>query len=467
MTIIGIFLVALLALPATSSAGNLGTNLGGINYYDGQVVFSNLVRQGGEWIGDDFQKDKRGWPTAISAPIQMAIAELHYPTGNYKVTWKGQGTFRVGEKTFSGKNGSGSVFLDGSSLVLLEIEKSNRKNYLRDIRVLTPGSNNSAFRPEYIKSLRPYKTLRFMDWQKTNGTFSDPAPRLSCKDALGADKISQGQRRGVSVIWMVKLSNLVRANPWFNVPHRATQAWLKCHARYVNNNLGKGLIPRYEFSNETWNPAFEQYHDMAAGGDDPFLTAQIESARRHNQMVEIIEQIITKRRWRSVLAGQAANSWVLEERLKIANADEIAIAPYMHIGNLYDPTEAEEWAEKTTDQVFTALRESITREVSPWINDHLSLGKPLITYEGGQHLAGFSENDRLTNLLIESNRDPRMEGLYKDYLSLWREKTGNQLFVHFTDSGPYTRYGSWGALENPEMETSPKYRALIDFRFDK
>ena len=39
--------------------------------------------------------------------------------------------------------------------------------------------------------------------------------------------------------------------------------------------------------------------------------------------------------------------------------------------------------------------------------------------------------------------------------------TGNALFVHFTDVGPASKWGSWGALESPEQGTSPKYAALV------
>jgi hypothetical protein len=47
--------VATAAEPAVTStvAGNLGTNLGAVTYYDGLVPFANLMDQAGDWVSDD------------------------------------------------------------------------------------------------------------------------------------------------------------------------------------------------------------------------------------------------------------------------------------------------------------------------------------------------------------------------------------------------------------------------------
>lgn len=465
MRFLPLFFLLLLLPVESAGAGNLGTNLGGVNYYDGQVVFSDIIKQGGEWIDTEpLEEDAQGWPTKISGPVRMALAERQYPRGTYRVSWKGSGTFIVGGKAFSGKDGRGQVFLDGSSLVLLEITQVSRTNHLRNIRVRVPDEQG-VFRSAYLRSLRPYRALRFMDWQRTNGTWADPVPRLSCRDALRRNYISQGRRKGVSVAWMIALANRLRASPWFTVPHRADASWLRCHARYVKRHLRQGLLPRYEFSNETWNPAFEQYHDLSSSGaTDPFLELQLESARRHIQMVRTIKPIMRSRPWRSVLAGQAANSWVLEQRLSLASrwTDEIAIAPYMHLPgvNLFEPEDALVWSERTPEEVLVRLRESLQEEVRPWIRSHLDFGKPLLAYEGGQHLVGLPET---ADVLVRSNGLPQMGELYRDYLRLWQEETKDRLFMHFLDSGPWTEYGSWGAVQVPG-ETSWKYEALLWFK---
>jgi hypothetical protein len=469
---IGLFLVL-----TPSANANLGTNLGGIAYYDGQVPFVNIVRQGGEWIGGANPKtDIDGWPTEVNQTLRMALAELHYPRGEYRVSWQGQGSFRVGGKRFSGSDGSGRVFLDGASLVLLEIFSSNSNNHLRNIRVLVPGYQpGQIFRSRYLKSLAPYRVLRFMDWQKTNSTFNDPFPPLTCKNHVRANFISQGRRAGASVVWMVKLANRININPWFTIPHKTDQTWLKCNANYIKKNLEAGLVPRFEFSNETWNPAFAQYFDLSDAGlanglgeGDSFLAAQLETARRHNLMSNTLKNVFGQRKFLRILAGQAANNWVLEQRLTIARnaTDQIAIAPYMHLPNvnLFDSSEANFWSQKSVNEILAKLETSLEEEVRPWIKSHENLGKQLIAYEGGQHLAGDPSNNNLTNLLVAANRDPGMGQLYDKYLNLWRQERGGYLFTHFTDSGPFSQYGSFGALENPDASfLAPKYQALVRF----
>jgi hypothetical protein len=152
-----------------------------------------------------------------------------------------------------------------------------------------------------------------------------------------------------------------------------------------------------------------------------------------------------------------------------STVDEIAIAPYVGVAgaNPFDPAEAGVIASMTSGDLFTSLDTALETEVRPWIEDHLSLsdrfGKPLVAYEGGQHLAGDPSNDALTELFVAANRDARMGDLYDRFLAAWKEMTGNALFVHFTDSGPYERFGSWGAVESPDalpLTASPKYAAL-------
>lgn len=473
------------ATHAGASPGNLGTNLAGVEYWDGVVPFNDIVRQGGDWIGNGpVATDRDGWPTRLDGPVSMAVAEVEYPEGRYTVSWKGRGAFEVGGKRFAGRSGRGTVDLDGTSLVLLTIRSTDREDHLRAVQVRVPGAAPAEpFRRRYLRSLAPYGALRFMDWQKTNGTFADPSPNLTCANATGSGAISQGRRRGASVYWMVRLANRLDADPWFTIPHRADASWLRCHARAVSRLLERGLKPRYEFSNETWNPAFEQFFaltnaatDRGLGGSDPYLGLQLEVARRHAAMAGVIGPIFrkAKRPVIRVLAGQAANAWVLEQRLAgdaRATTDEIAIAPYMHLTGLdaFDPIDGPEITAMDQGQIVSNLRLGLEEEVKPWIEDHLALasdnGKRLVAYEAGQHLAGDASNQAMTDLFVAANRSTAMGDLYDTYLGLWKRLTGNRLLMHFTDSGPYSRFGSWGALESPDRSfaTSPKYRALVEF----
>lgn len=85
------------SIDRVPDGGALGTNLGGVNYWDGVVPFANLVDQAGDWIpqaegaawgeGMALTFDGHGWPTDLQ-PGQYAsavLAEVSYPAGTYTV----------------------------------------------------------------------------------------------------------------------------------------------------------------------------------------------------------------------------------------------------------------------------------------------------------------------------------------------------------------------------------------------
>jgi hypothetical protein len=74
----------------------------------------------------------------------------------------------------------------------------------------------------------------------------------------------------------------------------------------------------------------------------------------------------------------------------------------------------------------------------------------------------------MVNLFAAANRDPRMGAAYTTYLNQWKAN-GGQLFMNFTDTGNYSQYGEWGALESfmqtttPLTSAPPKWQALQNF----
>ena len=92
-------------------------------------------------------------------------------------------------------------------------------------------------------------------------------------------------------------------------------------------------------------------------------------------------------------------------------------------------------------------------------------GVLMIAYEGGQHLVGYGgveNNDAITTLFQNANRDPRMGDLYNSYFNEWKQQ-GGQLLTHFSLATNYTKWGSWGMLEYITQSGSPKYNAIINF----
>ena len=121
------------------------------------------------------------------------------------------------------------------------------------------------------------------------------------------------------------------------------------------------------------------------------------------------------------------------------------------------------------DQLFEHLRTECLPKSIERIDKHAEVaranGLDLEAYEGGQHLSALGsamDNKELVELLINANRDPRMGGIYNDYINRWTE-AGGKLHNFFTSVGRYGRYGSWGHLEayNQDPSTAPKYQAAL------
>ena len=486
--------------PPAADPGNLGTNLGAVTYYDGLVPFANLVDQAGDWVpqrtgaawgsGDPLALRPDGWPASLAGDqtASTVIADVRYPAGTYAVSWQGAGTFTIAGVPFGAgaggtAGGTGEVTLDGSATVVLDISATSPASPIRGISVRVPGAAPDAvFRSAYVASLAPYRALRFMDWTRTNSAAWETAPVRDCATRTTAASYSQGTSAGASVERMVELANLLDADPWFTIPHRATPAWVTCVAEVVAATLDPSLTARWEFSNETWNPTFRAFADLTAdaaahglGGGDAYLGLQLEHGARHAAAMALVDAAFAAhgRIAVHVMAGQAANAWVAEQRLAAPGAakatDEIAIAPYLGVpgANPFDATEAAALARLTQAQLFDRLAQAQAAEVEPWISAHVDLaaatGKRLVAYEGGQHLAGDPSNDALTALFTSANRSPLMGAAYATYLGRWRELTDNALFMHFTDAGPYTQWGSWGAVEDPSAPAGPKWEALLAF----
>lgn len=61
---------------------------------------------------------------------------------------------------------------------------------------------------------------------------------------------------GVPIEVIVQLANTLNANPLFNIPHKADDAFINNYARYVRQHLKPHLKVYLEYSNETWNDVF-------------------------------------------------------------------------------------------------------------------------------------------------------------------------------------------------------------------
>ena len=72
-------------------------------------------------------------------------------------------------------------------------------------------------------------------------------------------------------------------------------------------------------------------------------------------------------------------------------------------------------------------------------------------------------NQKLTDLFIAANRDPRMRDVYLEYLRAWTD-AGGGLFMVFSSMGAPSKWGSWAILEyeGQDPAAAPKYQAVAE-----
>jgi hypothetical protein len=347
------------------------------------------------------------------------------------------------------------------------------------------GDAASSFNPWFLDSLRDFSVLRFMDWQATNGS-----RQRRFADRTRPESQTQASDQGVAVEHMVELANQLGADPWFCIPHAADDDYVRRFAELVKARLAPERRVFVEYSNEVWNGGFEQSRyaeerGRALGLGEPYGLRFY--ARRSVEVFRIFEEVFGDvRRIARVLATQNANAWASEQILDFRvgslgaahrHADYLAVAPYFSglKSDGCDPAnEVAALSRETPEAILERAAADVPRTLALAEAQRKlaetrrnAEGRPLelIAYEGGQHLVGScgAENaEALTERLLAANRHPRMKGLYLDYLAGWK-RAGGRLFVHFSSTSRYTKWGSWGFSEWYDGPPGPKREALREF----
>lgn len=475
--------------PAREVPTGLALNLAGVEDWGTEHPFVDLFRTARTWVpqaegrgwgqGSPLDLDEAGWPKSL-APGQYCTTLMltnggHRP-GDFVCEWRGTGRIEIkGDARVVRRDDRSIEFTVGEQGILLDVREVSPRDPIRNIRVVPSArrKDTPTFDEAFLARCKQFRALRFMDWMDTNNSEIrdwDDRPRL-------ADAVQT--RRGVALELMIELCNTAGVSPWFCMPHRATDDHVRSFASEVATHLAPNLKVYVEYSNEVWNASFAQARFAREQGkalslaDDAFLAQLRFHSRRSVEVFRIWEREFkgTKRLVR-VLAAQAATPWTSEQVVTFEkayeSADALAIAPYFGpvVGT---PEEARLLLAGGLDEVFRRARASIEANAGR-LGEHARIaakhGLALIAYEGGQHLVGVGalvNDDKLTELLVSANRDPRMHDLYLADQESWR-LAGGRLFALFSSVGKPSKYGSWGLLESTvqDVATAPKYRAVLE-----
>lgn len=523
----------------------MGMNIHGVEDYQAPV-FNDAFMQAREWI--TFDLDSSAWSTGLES--KMSWRSDGYPskipqilngrrtalrgfvsnlyTGEFVFTHDGAGeiSFNVTNRLAEGKR---ILTLDGKGgNAWFQILRSEEANPIRNIRILPVAlaagydKNNPehVFYAPFLKGLKGMQSLRFMDWQRTNGsllkTWSDrPTP----------DYFSQGAK-GASIEHALMLSNHLKVDPWFCVPHGADDDFIRRFADLVATRLDPGLKVYVEYSNELWNWGFAQaqwvIHNGQWGMTDPAMARLLP----HDTLVAQLKAVALKycqdekstchpekdahmamralKIWRGVFAskGQSARlltalgaqtGWQDNTRRMLQyykdqnfKVDLVALTSYFNF------TEADhlKWnamapAQVTPAMVVEAARKDVESPAyKKMYTDHAGFckefGCKLAMYEGGQHMQAWQQGDYPYNpAVFDAQVHPGMYDLQVRAWTLIDEALGKDLVIHeaFSYVGARkSKYGSWGHLENYEQlslspaalrQQAPKWAALQDMMLPK
>jgi hypothetical protein len=482
-------------LPAAPKKSRLGINLNGPADWNSELPFVDVFKLSRSWIsqkqgagwgkGPTLERDKDGWvtrlePGCFAETPMLTLAKDRFPGGDYICLYEG-----TGEITFNGSAtvkekapGRLVVTVDpAKGGLFLQLKSTDPKDYVRNIRFLMPGTEKTyrqqPYNPAFLKRWAGMNTFRFMDWMHTNNSkqkeWADRPTPTYCNYT----------ERGVPVEVMLDVCNRLGVNPWFCMPHAASDDYVANFARLVKAGLAPGLRAYVEYSNEVWNGQFEQARyageqGMAAKiGDKPWEAGWHYTGRRSKEIFAIWERELGGRdRLVRVVASQAANPYVAGQILGFEetgkHCDALAIAPYfgLNLGPNTKPTAAEA-AAGGAEFVLDQLEQKSLPAVIRWTEEHKKLlaqypGVALVCYEAGQHAVGIQggENDeKLTAVLHEANRSERMGALYTKFLDAWKA-AGGDLCCLFASTGEWSKWGSWGLIEHNGDDT-PKYRAVL------
>jgi hypothetical protein len=525
--------------PANNQKSPLGINTNEIFEQDASIPFVDLFRVATPFHENircrkqdmpclstaEVEYDEQGWPKKLNGGKAGAffirnIAIAGFQEGDYTVLYDGEGKIEYLQNVelVSRKKGEDTIRFnareDGFMTAALQIVESNPDKPLRNIRIIMPGgicqndpfkhvSDASSckdvkyldfkthyasilFNPDYLNFMKDFGVIRFMPM---SGITRNPAENWEQRPML--DKATWGGiygSRGAPLEIQIELANRLKANPWLNVPHAASDDYMKQFAQMVKDKLSPELTPYIEYTNEAWNANFVHNEYMQKMGiaqeldKDALLAGYKYYAKRSVEFFDIWGDVYRDKKGKKnknyvrVIGGWDTrpdiSGIVLAYADTYKSVDVLAIAPYIG-GNLRGFRESE-----TVDDIFKLLNDDKSYRSLPKIMEELkkhaelakSFGVSLMAYEGGQGLVDWAAKDYLQHpnpLFYAANRDSRMADLYLELYQQWRDM-GADLFIAFSAPRSCNWHGCWGLKETirQDPEDAPKLAASLKFIAD-
>jgi hypothetical protein len=517
--------------PATVSnsaiASMLGVELDGLGDGSRSMPFVDLAKTLRPFtrLGKDeaASTDANGWPTSDCQTVLFDIRpipawnppiddpEAFQPdwSGTYKLSLSGQAVISVSE---GGATLSNCVYNTTKNITTADILVPKRAGLLvmafrntartngaspgsgfTGLRVIRPGypaDTQKVFTDEFLKALRPFSTLRFMDWLSSNhnpGYYGDAGHHaLEWKDRrLPTDATQQDSGASYGVAWeyVVELANASGKDIWINIPVAATDDYVKQLAAFLKATLKPNIRIYLEHSNEVWNYGFPQYiyNKLAAIDDvkrnpasmlraDKTKDEEVLACRRHAARLHSAAQTFATAFGQGSLLTRIRPvyaSWFINPdshyRDVLQWMNEVHGAPTNYLYAIASAAyyNAEKAAPNASPEAIVAAMKRASDDNRA---GHLKLkaiadryGLKYAQYEVGPDTGGGSTQNVANR--IRANRLPEMGNLVSYDAHEWFAM-GGDLYMYFAMPGTYSRYGCWGLSEDIRQLDTPKWRAI-------
>ncbi len=468
----------------------LGVNLGTVAYWSGERSFANLLT-GSNWMDpakgwgevSDSEQDANGNMRPSAMPAGREVVRILTPTAEVltgagaiiRCTWEGTGTVSIQGNRGGGGDGPGDHSSEfrfspnklSDARVWLSLRNMSASDPVRNLDCREKGmARSDVFSQEFIDSLKPYGTLRFMDWSAAN---TNPQS-AKWADRTLPGSIYQSRPQGPALEHIVALSNKLSAEPWVNVPWNADDDYITRMAQLMHDGIPANRRVYVELSNEVWNYTFPVARQAEAEGlarklsDNGFIANLRRYAQRTGEVMRIWAKVFADRPGQlvRVAATQHGNPWTAEMVMTAPgladNIDALATAPYFG-HSFFEGARA-----KQTDtglllsDLAGEAKKTLANEGeanAAWAKKY---GKRYIAYEAGQHVLETGGLTRISAL----NRSNLMYDIYTNYITDWKTRFNDTLML-YSSTSPISSFGAWGLREysgQPLSET-PKRRAAI------
>ncbi len=451
---------------ASSRKLALGTNLSPAVRWSPWWPDSNAALRISHWFTDDWQgvaADPSGYPRQVPAQTllfhdipQPALGVPSYPPGEYIITWDGTASLTVG---FDAR-----ASMVEPNRIVARVSNATEEGFLLRVESGLPRNLQIAMpanAPAPREILAGYDVVRFMDWLGVNLPRTEPLTWAN-RPQPGRMVRAQDASGEYAVEDCVTFANDTGCDPWFCMHHTADETYIRGFAQYVADHCHADRV-YVEWSNECWNVIFPQGQHYVFGGFEDWPE---EIARDASRAFRIWKEVLGDRVIR-VAACQLENPWVGAVLSEALQGEFDVLSPSAYFG-LPNPDDDGPPLPRTAEEMLAACVQSIQSGVIRQSQEAEAQtarrwGKPLVAYEGGQHLMQprMLEDAELAEEMIRAQLLPAMKTAYLENLRLI-ESLGYELFCHYTMGVRWDNYGCWGITSNQNV-SSPKLAALQEF----